>query len=54
MAGGRHSSMGDGRDGRLGDDSTTTTGRTTPGVVPGLTADGVAIGRDFAFAILPT
>lgn len=43
-----------GRDGELGDGSTTTTGRTTPGVVPGLIADAVAMGRDFASAIVPT
>ena len=64
-AGGRQSSIavtvggavytwGDGRDGQLGDGSTTSTGRTTPGVVPGLTADGVAMGRDFALAIVPS
>jgi alpha-tubulin suppressor-like RCC1 family protein len=63
IAGGRQSSIavtvagavytwGDGRDGQLGDGSTTSTGRTTPGVVPGLTADGVAMGRDFALAIV--
>ena len=44
---------GDGRDGQLGDGSTTSSGRTTPGIVPGLTADAVAMGRDFAFAIVP-
>ena len=65
VAGGRQSSIavtvtgavytwGDGRDGQLGDGSTTSTGRTTPGVVPGLTADAVAMGRDFAFAIVPS
>ncbi len=64
MAGGRQSSIavtvtaavytwGDGRDGRLGDGSTTSSGRTAPGIVPGLTADAVAMGRDFAFAIVP-
>lgn len=42
-----------GRDGQLGDGSTTSSGRTTPGIVPGLTADAVAMGRDFAFAIVP-
>jgi hypothetical protein len=29
------------------------TGRTSPGPVPDLTADAVAMGRDFAFAIVP-
>jgi alpha-tubulin suppressor-like RCC1 family protein len=64
MAGGRQSSLavtvtgavytwGDGRDGQLGDGSTTSSGRTAPGIVPGLTADAVAMGRDFAFAIVP-
>jgi len=65
IAGGRQSSIvvtvagavytwGDGRDGQPGDGSTTSTGRTTPGVVPGLTADDVAMGRDFALAIVPS
>jgi alpha-tubulin suppressor-like RCC1 family protein len=65
IAGGRQSSIavtvtgavyawGDGRDGQLGDGSTTSSGRTTPGLVPGLAADGVAMGRDFAFAIVPS
>ncbi len=64
MAGGRQSSIavavtgavytwGDGRDGQLGDGSTTSSGHTAPGIVPGLTADAVAMGRDFAFAIVP-
>jgi alpha-tubulin suppressor-like RCC1 family protein len=64
MAGGRQSSValidtgavytwGDGRDGQLGDGSTSSSGRTTPAVVPGLTAEAVAMGRDFAFAIVP-
>ena len=52
--GGAVYTWGDGRDGQLGDGSTTSTGRTTPGVVPGLTADGVAMGRDFALAIVPS
>lgn len=65
IAGGRQSSIavtvagavytwGDGRDGQLGDGSTTSTGRTAPGVVPGLSADGVAMGRDFPLAIVPS
>jgi alpha-tubulin suppressor-like RCC1 family protein len=64
MAGGRQSSIavavtaavytwGDGRDGQLRDGSTTSSGRTAPEIVPGLTADAVAMGRDFAFAIVP-
>ena len=64
MAGGRQSTIavtvtgavytwGDGRDGQLGDGSTTSSGRIAPGMVPGLTADAVAMGRDFAFAIVP-
>ena len=48
------STWGDGRDGQLGDGSTTTTGKTTPGAVPGVIADAVAMGRDFGFAIVPT
>ena len=52
--GGAVYTWGDGRDGQPGDGSTTSTGRTTPGVVPGLTADGVAMGRDFALAIVPS